>query len=151
MGSAVPGLRAYLYETLLPALYPDGSVQILYGAPPPYGREDIVSVGNCRTTTTMPVMSAARPMEELTEITVTISCSRFGPGPEMQQEATERAYDLFDAWRDHCKTPGQETFGGLAMWGFVTGHDLVEAEDPETVGTARNAAIAVTITVKTRT
>jgi hypothetical protein len=94
-------------------------------------------------------MSPSRPVEELVEMDLTISCYRPG-GTEVQQDATEAAFVMLGTFRDHFKTRPNETLGGACRTARVTNYDLFEDDDPEAVTDGRLAQILLTLTIHAR-
>ncbi len=148
MSSAVPGIKRYLFETVLPTLFPAPAL-ITYGIPGSFEADDIITVGNARVTDGVPVMGSARRTEELIELTVLISCYRAG-GPEAQIVATEAAYALYTTLRDHFRGTGNETLGGACREARVTSHELSEDDDPNDITSGRLSQIEAVVTLKAR-
>jgi hypothetical protein len=148
MASAVPGIKRYLFETVLPGLFPAPTL-ITYGIPGTFEADDIVTVGNARVTNDVPVMGSQRRTEELIELTVLISCYRAG-GPGAQLTATEAAYAIYTALRDHFRVTGNETLGGACREARVTSHELSEDDDPDDITNGRLSQIEAVITLKAR-
>jgi hypothetical protein len=153
MGSAFPGVKTALVAALT-ALYADMTPPPLvsYGDPGKYQPNQIVAVMGTSTLNERPVMSPARPREEIMAVEVVFSV--FAPGTETQQEtATEAAYVLHDRLADFFKTKPNETLSGACREAWVSGHDLTEsiAVNPKTNAvTGRIAEIRAAVTVRTR-
>lgn len=147
MSSSVPGIKAYLFGTAFPALFPD--TQITYGMPGSFEGQDVVTVGNARVVNDVPVMSNARRVEEVIELQVLLSCYRPG-GPEAQQQATEAVYGLYSTLRDYFRTAPNETLGGNCRESRVTSHDLIEDDDEDDITNGRLSQIEAVITIRAR-
>ena len=144
--SSVPAIKSYLFGTVLPTVYAGVTgVQILYGPAGSHLDDDVVMVGDVRTSPEVTVMSPTRPYDERIDVTVVISCTRRGPDSATQQTATEQAFNLLSLFRDYFKTRGNEILGGACRESRVTSYDLVESADPEVISNGRNAAITVTL------
>lgn len=147
MTHSVPACKRYLYDTVLPELFP--GVQVFYSLPGTFEEADMILLGGAVSTSELPVMGSSHRVEDLIEQTIVISCFRRG-GPEAQIEATESAYEYFEALRDHFRTSTKETLGGNCIWARITGHELVEDEDPEDTEDGRLSQVTVTITIRAR-
>lgn len=145
-GSAIPGVKAYLVSTVLPALFP--SAQIIYGPPGGWLSEIVASVGNAIVESTQNVMGTRRPRREDAELDVVLSVFQAG-GPEAQQVATELAFALLGDFADYFRTAGNEALGGACDNAFVSAYSLDESDDPDVLEKGRSAAITTTLTVQT--
>lgn len=143
--TAIPAAKAYLVDTLLPAVVP--AAQAFYGIPAGYEAPDIICVMDARVEATQPVYGTTRPIEEEGSIDILISCYRAGG---TQREATEAAFALHDAIRNHFKTSPNENLGGAVRTAGVTAAELFEDDDPEAIADGRLAQINVTIGFRAR-
>lgn len=145
-GSAIPGVKAALVSTVLPALFPDA--QVTYGPPGSWLSEVVVAVGNAVVESTQQVMGTRRPRREDAEVEVVLSVFQAG-GPEAQQAATEAAFSLLGTLADYFRTQGNETLGGACDNAMITAYALDESDDPDVLERGRSAAVTATLTVQT--
>lgn len=146
MGSTAPQVKLALLAEL-EALY-SAPVQVVYGPPGPDQEDDIVCVGNARSSQDLATMSPQRRREETLDIDVIVSCYR-GGGIESQQPVTERAYALLADLEDHLQGAGYD-LGGVVRLARVTSHELVEAADPDVLAKGRVSEITATVTCHVR-
>lgn len=146
MGSTAPRVKVALLAELQ-SLY-TAPVQVVYGPPGTDQEDDIVCVGNARSTQDLATMSPQRRREETLDVDVIVSCFR-GGGIESQQPVTERAYELLAELEDHLQGAGYD-LGGTVRLARVTSHELVEAADPEILVKGRVSEITATVTCHVR-
>ena len=147
MSSAAPAFKAAVFAACK-SIYA-APIQVCYGHPGMDLEPDIVSVGDVRVTATQPVMSAARPREEVLELDVTFSCYR-GGGPEAQQPVTERAYALLALLEEYARNDAQITFASSVRRALVVSHEMTEANTPELLAAGRSTQIVATIRAEAR-
>lgn len=146
MGSTAPQIKLALLAEL-DALY-SAPVQVVYGPPGPEQEDDIVCVGNARSSQELATMSPQRRREETVDVDVIVSCYR-GGGTESQQPVTERAYALLADLEDHLQGAGYD-LGGAVRLARVTSHELVEAAEPDVLAKGRVSEITATVTCHVR-
>lgn len=116
--SAVPVVKAALVARI-GSLFPDA--QVSYGAPLKASREEIVAVMGARTTEAPD--SLVPSMREAIEVDIVFSV---WAGRGSQQRVTERAYEMFSAWRSHVAD--DPSLGGACQAADVAiAHNLDEA------------------------
>jgi hypothetical protein len=145
-GSAIPGVKSYLVDTLLPTLFP--AAQVIYGPPGGWLGEQVISVGNATVESSQMILGANRPRREDAEVEVILSVFQ-GGGPEAQQTATEAAFAMLGTFADHFRTQGNETLGGACDNAYVSAYSLDETDDPDVLEKGRYAALVATLTVQT--
>ena len=149
MASSAPAVKAYLYGTLLPSLYP--TAQVVYGslAPRVVGG-NTAAVAGVRANLDPGPMRSPRQQDENLQVTILLSCDRVGIDDAAQVEATEAVYGLLDALHDHLKVNANLTLGGTCRHAEITSHDLDESTDPDVTERVRNATLTVTLSVLAR-
>ncbi|MBT9255377.1 hypothetical protein KMZ30_07300 [Phycicoccus sp. KQZ13P-1] len=140
--------------TVCRALFPS-PVLVVYGRPGPYTADDMVLVLGQTLVADVATMTPSRTQEETVTTTVVFSVFRGGEVTTVQQQATERAYEMATAFADHFKTRPNETLAGACREARVTGMSLAEAPmtaaDDRTVILGALAEVTVTLTSKART
>lgn len=147
MATSIPLVKAFLVDTLLPGLFPDA--QITYGLPAASRANDLISVRNARVENTQPVYGTTRPIDEDGTVDVLISCYRPG-GEAEQRDATEAAFTIHDALRNHFKSNPNETLGGAVRTAGVLSAELFEDDDPDDIASGRLSQIEVVLGFKAR-
>lgn len=149
--SAVPAAKAALV-TALRGLFPS-PVLVSYGLPGSYQPNVIVAVMDARIGIERPVMSQARPREEISEIDVVMSVWQGGT-ETVQQSATEQAFTMLGQFTDYFKTSPNEKLGVASIReSWVSSYELAESVsyDAESgAPTGRVAEITAVVTVKAR-
>lgn len=126
------------------------SAQVIYGRRGPFVKNDLVIVGNARGTVTPATLGPTRKRDEVYLLEVTVLCSR--PNTTDQQSVTEAALALYTAAENAIRAHAGENLGVTnVMWARPTGDfELVEADDPEVLAKATEAAVTFTVEVKAR-
>lgn len=150
MSSAIPAVKAALVSALQ-GMFP-APVLVSYGPPGSYQPDVIVAVMDSRIQIERPVMSQARPREEVSEVDVVFSVWQAGT-ETVQQSATEQAFSMLGTFADYFKTSPNEKLGVSSVReSWVSAYDLQESTsyDNEGAPSGRIAAITATVTVKAR-
>lgn len=132
-------------------LFPE-PVLVTYGPAGTYLADDTVELLAVRAAEDVSTMSNLRRREETLELDGLITVYR-GGGTEVQQLATERAYDLLEAIADYLQDSGvdastQITLGGVVREARVISHEMTEAD--EGIDEGRTTSISFTIQAKAR-
>lgn len=161
MTSAVGPAKAYLVADLEAVVFPDRqAVQVCYGHPGTFTKDDIISVGDVVVPERQPgPMSPQRKLDEILEIAVTISCWR---GVLDQQVVTERALAMLSDLEAYLTDVGvansaQLTLGHTVRRAMVTSFELLETDPTMTdfdgtqlLNKGRLAEITATVSAKAR-
>lgn len=150
-------VKAALVDTVLPAVWVNEGVQILYGGRPAFLAQDVCRVGDVTTEVTHPTLGRVpeRSQHEQHAVTLTISCGRLGP-VDVQRTATERAFALYRLLATYllAASGGNETLGlGARTDARITGYELTETDEvdePEVAAKGRNATLTVSVAVDSR-
>jgi hypothetical protein len=150
-------VKAALVDTVLPAVWVNEGVQILYGGRPAFLSRDVCRVGDVTTEVTHPTLGRVteRSQHERHAVTLTISCGRLGP-VEVQRVCTERAFALYRLLATYLlsTTTSNATLGlGARTDTRLTGYELVETDEvdePEVAAKGRNATLTVSLDVDSR-
>lgn len=154
--SSAPAVKSAL-KSLLDTLYPgSGSdyVQVTYGEPDTRQADEVVAVLDQRLAVEAPTMATSRPREEVVQTLVQFSVFRAGLGADVQQTATERAWELYDGLAEHFRTKPNETLSDACRSATVTTGELVEgriesATEPGNV-LGRTADVTAVVTTRAR-
>lgn len=119
-----------------------------FGQPGTLEPEDIVSFGRLSVNQTSATISPNRTRDEMLTLDVDISCYR-GGGPEMEQVASDRAYELLRMIEQQVRVT-DTTVGGTVRWCFLTSHDSTGATDPAMLEQGRAIDITATFTALAR-
>jgi hypothetical protein len=147
MPTTAPAVKAALVE-IIASLSGPGGAQVLYGARAAQSRPTVIGVRGIVTEVTRPTLGASvRSRQE--DHVVTVTASVFRPGPDAQQEATEAAYALIDAFAEHLRTGTNPTLGlGAHIDAYVAGYELDEhTDDDELQERGRYAEVTATVAV----
>lgn len=124
--SKIPQIKGYLVDTLLPSVVPSG-VSVFWGVAHGYTEDDAVLVTDASVTSDFPTYGTTRTVQERGSVVIVIKAYR--STPDGQREATERAFEIHDAIRDHFKTNPNETLGGLVIRASITEATLTEDDE----------------------
>lgn len=149
MASSIPGAKRALVA-LLVDLFPGALTS--YGEPGMDMPDDIAAVMGSKSTVDRPTAGgASRSREEQVEHEIILSA--YVAGDDVQQAATERAFEMLDALQDYLRTRGNETLGGVVRDSWVSAYEeLPEKVFHPTDGwvTGRAGSITVTVTTQAR-
>lgn len=148
MSTAAGPVRKALKPAIIAAIA-DTTVQVELGYPWPQTAADIVAVGPVRSELTAATMTPQRTRDETLTAEVLISVFRPG-GQEVEEIASDRAYELMDAIEHYIRMT-DPTLGGLLMWLFVTAHEADSAPYSDDTTQGRTVEISVTLTGRART
>lgn len=126
----------------------DPAVQVALGFPWPQEAQDIIALGDGRSTVDVATMGQARSRDETLSIDLTVSVFRPG-GQEQAEVAQDRAYELLAAIEHHLRTT-DPTLGGLVRQCLLTEHEIASEpfDDGTTMG--RTVEVAATFTALAR-
>lgn len=148
--TAIPAVKAYLVDTLLPAVVPTAAA-IYYGLPPDTHEGVVIAVRDAEAEFTQPVYGTTRPIEEEGHIVLTIIS--YAQGPTSQRAATEAAFAAHTAIRNHFKSSPNENLGGTVRTAGITSAQLLEDDeevDPELLAVGRQAQINALLSFRAR-
>lgn len=148
--SKIPQIKAYLVDTLLPAVVPEG-VSVFWGLAHGFTERDQVLVTDATASSDFPKYGSNRTVEERGQIVFVIKAYR--PTEGGQREATERAFEIHDAIRDHFRTNPNENLGGLVIFASITESTLVEDDesvDEDELAESRLSVVTATLTFQGR-
>jgi hypothetical protein len=149
MPTTAPAVKAAIVA-ILGEVTASFDAQVLYGARATQLQATVIGVRGITTEVTRPTMgNSVRSRAE--EHTVTVTASVFRPGPDAQQDATDTAYALIDAFAEHLRTSAGPTLGlpNGNIDGWVSGYELDEHTDDDDLQTrGRYAEVAATVTVR---
>jgi len=148
--SKIPQIKAYLVDTLLPAVVPEG-VSVFWGLAHGYTERDQVLVTDATASSDFPKFGSSRTVEERGAVVLVIKAYR--PTEDGQREATTRAFEIHDAIRDHFRTNPNENLGGLVIFASITESTLVEDDesvDEDELAEGRLSVVTATLTFQGR-
>lgn len=148
--SKLPLIKAYLVDTLLPAVVPSG-VTVYWGLGHGYTEDDSVSVVDGVYASEFPHYGTPRTVEERGQVELVIKA--YERGADGQRAATERAFVIHDAIRDHFKTAPNEKLGGLVIMSSITDTSLIEDDesvDEDELAAGRLAVVTATLSFQGR-
>lgn len=148
--SKIPQIKAYLVDTLLPAVVPYGT-SVFWGLAYGYAERDQVLVTDATASSDFPKYGANRTVEERGAVVLVIKA--FRPTEDGQREATTRAFEIHDAIRDHFRTNPNENLGGLVIMASITETSLVEDDDgvdDDELAAGRLALVTATLSFQGR-
>lgn len=149
--SAAPLVKAALVTGIEGRMAADTKVTVTYGPRPTSTTVDLICVGNVRTTVDIATIGPGRARQENHEIDVTLSS--FAPGPDQQQAATERAYELLaliDAWLITSPNETLSIPGTIQARAWVREVRMTESDDPAVIAKGRGTTLEVLIQAITR-
>lgn len=155
--SKIPLIKAYLVDTLLPDVlapveaFSGTGVTVFWGIAHGYTDRDSVLVTDAVVEQEFPHYAKTRTIEETGQIVLVIKAYR--PTPDGQREATERAFEIHDAIRDHFRSNPNENLGGLVIMASITDTALLEDDesvDEDDLAAGRLAVVTATLTFRGR-
>lgn len=148
-GTAAKAFKANLV-TVCQTLFTSAAVS--YGPAGTWEPDDLVEVLDVRSTQVPGPMSPLRARDETLEADIAFTCYR-GGGAEVQQLATEAAFDMLRALETYLADSGQiaslqQNLGGVVLWARVTGVAMTEAN--EDISEGRTTTVGATVTARAR-
>lgn len=145
--SAAPAFKNALV-TLIRTAINDSTVLVTYGHPGLEVADDMVGVQKITSQQVIANMGARRSREETLTAEVIVSCYR-GGGPEVEQVAGDRAYQLLGLIEQYVRVT-DTTVGGTVRDCFLISHDSQGATDPALIAEGRVIEITATFEAHAR-
>lgn len=123
-------------------------VLVAFGQPGTFDPDDIVSIARVSEQQTEATISTNRTRNETITLEVLISCYR-GGGPEMEQVASDRAYQLLRMIETQVRVT-DTTVGGTCWWCFLQSHESAGATDPALIDQGRTIEITAMFEARAR-
>jgi hypothetical protein len=130
-------------------LFADDDVLVCWGHPGVQLPNDVFSWGRvAEVEEPGPISSSRRARDVTFQVYATISVYRPG-GPDQEQVAEQRCYDLADAMSEYVRVT-DTTLGGLVYWCFRTNYDSEGSTDATLLAKGRCIEATVEFTARAR-
>ena len=136
------------FVTAARSLWAGTGVQVAFGHPGQSQADDIVAFGRVSSDQEFATYGSNRGREETLTLTVVFSMFR-GGGPDMEQVASDRGYELLGQLEEFARVT-DTTIGGTVRHCFLESHESDGSTDPQILSAGRLIEITAQFGAKAR-
>lgn len=134
------------------ALFADQDILVTFGAPTGEDglrRDDVVGVAGLEVEQTTGPLGTPRTRDEHMVLTVWVSVFRAGDVPDLERQASDRAFDLLSSIEHHVRQT-DTTLGGTVLWCWLTSYTTTGFVDTARQVAGRTVDVEAKFTARAR-